>query len=64
MNDEEIEKRKALHRTTQAAFAVDNLNPNPETQYIFNDYNTGKIATIEEAIKALDKHHGIKRQIT
>lgn len=57
----EIRKRKALHRTTQAAFAVDNLHPNPETQYIFNDYNNGKIPTISEAIKALDKHYGIVR---
>ena len=58
---EEIQKRKAIHAETQAIFAVDNLHPNPETQYIFNDYNNGKIVTIDDAIKALDKHYGIRR---
>lgn len=58
---EEIRKRKALHKITQAAFAVDNLHPNLETKYIFDAYNSGEIETIDAAIKALDKHYGINR---
>lgn len=58
---EEIRKRKALHKITQAAFSVDNLHPNPETKYIFDAYNNGEIETIDAAIKALDKHYGINR---
>lgn len=59
---DEIQKRKIIHEQTQAAFAVDNLHPNPETQYIFDAYNNCELETIEDAIKALDEHYAIKRQ--
>ena len=59
---DEIQKRKFIHEQTQAAFAVDNLHPNPETQYIFDAYNNCELETIEDAIKALDEHYAIKRQ--
>ncbi|WAU78260.1 antitoxin VbhA family protein (plasmid) [Acinetobacter sp. LF10] len=58
---DEIRKRKEIHAQTQAIFAVDNLHPNPDTQYIFDAYNNGEIKSIDAAIKALDKHYGIKR---
>jgi hypothetical protein len=58
----EFTQRKIIHEQTQAAFAVDNLHPNPETQYIFDAYNNCELETIEDAIKALDKHYGIERQ--
>lgn len=61
MTENEITKRKQAQTTTRAIFAVDNLAPNPETQHIFNYYANGKLATVEEAIKALDQHYNIKR---
>lgn len=57
----EISRRWAIHKETRACFAVDNIHPNPDTQYIFEAYNNGQIATIEDAIKALDKHYKINR---
>ena len=38
---DEIRKRKEIHAQTQAIFAVDNLYPNPDTQYIFDAYING-----------------------
>ncbi len=58
----EIQRRKRIHAEIQASFAVDNLHPNPETQYIFDAYNNCELETIEDAIKALDEHYGIERQ--
>lgn len=61
MTEAEITKRKQAQTTTRAIFAVDNLTPNPETQHIFDDYADGKLATVDEAIKALDKHYNVTR---
>lgn len=57
----EIEKRKKNQRLTNAMFAVDDLRPNPHTQHIFDDYANGNLATLDEAIKELDKHYNVKR---
>ena len=57
----EIAKRKKNQRITNAVFAVDNLKPNPATKHIFDDYANGRIASVNEAIKKLDKHYGIVR---
>ena len=58
---QEVMERKRIQATVDAIFAVDNLYRNKETQYIFDDYNNGVHATVEDAVKALDKHYGIKR---
>lgn len=61
LTENEITKRKQAQRQTRAIFAIDNLKPNPETQHIFDNFTTGKIATVEQAIQELDKHYNVKR---
>lgn len=57
----ELERRKKNQRLANAIFAVDNLRPNPNTQHIFDDYANGNLATVDEAIKELDKYYNVKR---
>ena len=45
---QEIEKRKRINADILASFAVDNIPVNPDTQYIFEDFVEGRIATNEE----------------
>lgn len=61
LTETEIIKRKQAQNQTRAIFAVDKLKPNPETQHIFDNFSTGKIATVEQAIQELDKHYNVKR---
>lgn len=60
-SEQELERRKKNQRIANAIFAVDGLKTNPSTQHIFNDYANGKLTTVAEAIKELDKHYNVKR---
>lgn len=54
---QEIEKRKRINADILASFAVDNIPVNPDTQYIFEDFVEGRIATNEEVGELLHAYY-------
>ena len=57
VSEAEIAKRRRITADTLASFAVDNIPVNPETQYIFDDFVEGKIATNAEVKALLHDHY-------
>lgn len=53
----EVEKRRRTSAWIRGSHAVDNLCPNPDTQYIFDDFVEGRIATNEEVAQLLHEHY-------
>ena len=54
---QEIEKRRRINSDTLSSFAIDNIPTNPDTQYIFKDFEEGKIATSREVKALLHAHY-------
>ena len=57
VSKEEIEKRRQMGAWIRGSHAVDNLHANPDTQYIFKDFEEGRIATADEVKQLLHEHY-------
>ncbi|GAA0800885.1 hypothetical protein GCM10009110_09890 [Psychrobacter piscatorii] len=53
----EIEERRRISAWIRGSHAVDNLHANPDTQYLFDDFVEGRIATTEEVNQLLHAHY-------
>lgn len=57
VSQEEIAKRRILHKHVLGSIGVGDSPINPKTRYIFNDFIEGRTATIAEAKEKLIKYY-------
>ena len=57
VSQEEIAKRRILHKNVLGSIGVGDSPINPKTRYIFNDFVEGRTATIAEAKEKLIKYY-------
>lgn len=57
VSQEEIAKRRILHKHVLGSIGVGDSPINPKTRHIFNDFVEGRTATIAEAKEKLIKYY-------
>ena len=57
VSQEEIAKRRILHKHVLGSIGVSDSPINPKTRHIFNDFVEGRTATIAEAKEKLIKYY-------
>lgn len=57
VSQEEIVKRRILHKHVLGSIGVGDSPINPKTRHIFNDFVEGRTATIAEAKEKLIKYY-------
>lgn len=57
VSQEEIAKRRIIHKHVLGSIGVGDSPINPETRHIFNDFVEGRTATIAEAKEKLIKYY-------
>ena len=57
VSQEEIAKRRILHKNVLGSIGVGDSPINPKTRHIFNDFVEGRTATTEEVREKLIKYY-------